>query len=104
MSRQIDVRTAYEDLTDDERYYLDCRQWLKEQHYTAHQQWLADGSPDSPEGSSEDPDESDLTPEQWVAQANRKQIMAELDERGVEYGKTESKDSLGAKLLASSAT
>ena len=27
---QIPVDTAYEDLTDDQRYYLDARQWLKD--------------------------------------------------------------------------
>lgn len=101
MSRNIDIRKSYEDLTDDERYYLDGRQWLKTAHEIAHDQWVADGEPD---GESDDPDESDLTPGQWVAQANRKQIMAELDERGVEYNKNESKDSLGAKLLASSSS
>ncbi len=97
MSMRIPVDTAYEDLTDDQRYYLDARQWLKDAHATAHQQYL--DSPDE-DGGSEAQGDSDLTPEEWVKQASKPDLQRELDERGIEYTRSETRDQLGAKLLA----
>lgn len=97
MARQIPVDTAFEDLSDDEKYYLNSRQWLKDAHAAAHQQYL--DSPDEEGGSQS---ESDLTPEQWVAQASKADVMRELDERGVSYNRRDNKETLGALLLENS--
>lgn len=108
MSRTIDPTRDWDELSDDEQAYLNQRTHLKAEYFRARKHMEAQRDTEDGEetlieggrkveGSSEE-EPSDITPEQWVQQANKEDIVAELERREIEHDPKARKDAL-AKLL-----
>ena len=104
MSRNIDPAKSYDELSDEDRAYLDARVWLKTAHAEAHRQHEATSGADETDASASDdqaPEDEDaeISPEEWVEQASKPEIIAELERRGISHNPRDKKDDLGALLL-----
>lgn len=97
MSRDIDL--TVEKLSDDDQRYVDARNWLRQ----AREDYLAHPSAHSEDSETVLPGDADedgvLSPEEWVAQATKDEIKAELDRREISYPAKATHDDLGALLL-----
>lgn len=90
MSRQFDIYKK--DLTDKEKQYIEERNDLRMLRLEIEEH------EDYSEELEEEPDEEAIPVEEFVKQANRQQLMAELDGLGVEYDPKANKPEL-SKLL-----
>lgn len=104
MSRHIDL--TKDKLTDDEERYVLANNYLR----LAREEYLAHGTATSqvaalsaqePEDHDEDDEEEGVSVEEWVASANKQEVISELKRRDIEHNPKSSKDDLGALLIAS---
>lgn len=103
MSRTIDPTRDWDELSDDEQAYLNQRTHLKAEYFRARKHMEAqrdteDGEETLIEGGQKVEEPSDITPEQWVQQANKEEIISELESREIDHDPKARKDAL-AKLL-----
>lgn len=102
MSRQIDPMKDWDQLDEDEQRYLNQRAHLKAEFFRIRKhveaQHDSTGGEEVLVGGEDEGSENELTPEQWVEQANKEQVISELENRGIEHDPKARKDVL-AKLL-----
>lgn len=106
MSRHIDATKDWDQLTEEDQQYLNERSHLKAEYFRARKHMERGTRRGGQETLVEDgkrrarSEDAEVTPEQWVEEANKEQIVAELENRGIDYDPRARKDAL-AKLLLS---
>jgi transposase-like protein len=104
----MDIDLTKDELTEEEQLYVNARNWLRQ----AREEYLAKPSAHSratvtmASGKGQVPpepedDDETLSPEEWVEQASKDEIKAELDQRGVKYPAKATHEDLGNLLLES---
>jgi hypothetical protein len=93
VSRRINLRAA--ELTDAEREYISTRSWMLRARVEVETQ-----RSNGVEVPETDPEvEAEVTVEEWVAQASKAEVVAELKEREIEHDPKSRKADLDVLLI-----
>lgn len=98
MTMRIDL--TKETLTEDEQTYIDSRSWLAREREQVLATLAAGGEVSAAaRGEVEDDDVHQVTVEEWVAQASKAEVIAELKDREVEHDPKSRKADLDRLLI-----